>query len=140
MLKHQNTWNVREAFRKTFPIISLSVSQIFHFSFHTKSIIFISGYQEASKALFGSFYGSNVFHSNPKDAQSSNGGHTQKIETTTEKFTWGYQTIPTLYSVYQKVEIFPPFLMFIVNPETLFFMYYAFGYEFSFGDRPVLVA
>jgi hypothetical protein len=58
-----------------------------------------------------------VFHSKTtKDAQTSNGAHEQKIETTTEKFTWGFQTVPTLYSVIQKVEIFTyfQFLMFFV--------------------------
>lgn len=66
--------------------------------------------QEASKALFGSFYGSNAIHSknnqNFKADRNVNGGDSRanKVETTTEKFTWGFQTIPTLYSVYQKVE------------------------------------
>lgn len=61
--------------------------------------------QESSKALFGSFYGSNAFHSNGKD-RNSNGGNLNenRIETTTEKFNWGYQSVPTLYSVYQKVD------------------------------------
>ena len=70
-----------------------------------------------NKALFG-FASVNSphndkFHSNDmsqkryeiKNNGNSNGNkdHNHKVETTTEKFVWGFQTIPTLYSIYQKV-------------------------------------
>jgi hypothetical protein len=64
------------------------------------------------KALFGSFYGSslsnnNAFHSkNTQNHNSlSNGANLRAnhVETTTT-LTWAFQAVPTLYSVYQKVE------------------------------------
>lgn len=75
-----------------------------------------------NKALFG-FANVNSphndkFHSNDmsqkryeiKTNGNSNGNNNHinhnknhKVETTTEKFVWGFQTIPTLYSIYQKV-------------------------------------
>lgn len=60
--------------------------------------------QEANKALFGSFYGSKTLHSSSKKDEQNSNGVEKKVETTTEKFAWGYQSVPTLYSVYQKVE------------------------------------
>lgn len=64
------------------------------------------------KALFGSLYSSNynAFHTktkqNYKHDRNSNGANLRanQIETTTEKLTWAFQAVPTLYSVYQKVE------------------------------------
>jgi len=72
--------------------------------------------QDSNKALFGSFYGNsnnagNALHSNGNlnEKHSNDGINSRvagsKIETTTEKFTWGFQTVPTLYSVYQKVTL-----------------------------------
>jgi hypothetical protein len=64
----------------------------------------VAEWQEANKALFGSFYGSKTFHSSGKKDERTSNGVEKKVETTTEKFAWGYQSVPTLYSVYQKVE------------------------------------
>lgn len=62
------------------------------------------------KAFFGSFYSNNKLHSraNNRNSQSSNGANlhatAKQIETTTEKLTWAFQAVPTLYSLYQKVD------------------------------------
>lgn len=63
------------------------------------------------KALFGSFYGSslssnNPFHSKNNQNSISNGANNLRanhVETTTT-LTWAFQAVPTLYSVYQKVD------------------------------------
>jgi hypothetical protein len=58
------------------------------------------------KAFFGSFYSNNKLHSraNNRNSQSSNGATAKQIETTTEKLTWAFQAVPTLYSLNQKVD------------------------------------
>jgi hypothetical protein len=53
------------------------------------------------KALFGNFYGNNAFNS--KNYPNHNNGADLR-EKAAEKLTWAFQAIPTLYSVYQKVE------------------------------------
>ncbi|XP_070490725.1 alpha-1,6-mannosyl-glycoprotein 2-beta-N-acetylglucosaminyltransferase isoform X1 [Chironomus tepperi] len=67
------------------------------------------------KALFGSFYGSSLSSNNAlhsKNTQNhnslSNGANLRAnhVETTTT-LTWAFQAVPTLYSVYQKVEVTP---------------------------------
>lgn len=60
------------------------------------------------KAFFGSFYGNNNKKAYKQNLQNSNGeklrGVVKQIETTTEKLTWSFQAVPTLYSsFYQKV-------------------------------------
>jgi hypothetical protein len=71
------------------------------------------------KALFGSFYGSSAYHAKTNQNHNnrerhSNGAslHTNEIDSPSEKLTWAFQAVPTLYSVYQKVE-FPPIYSFI---------------------------
>lgn len=63
------------------------------------------------KAFFGSFYSNSnkAFRSktSAQNSHNSNGANNlraaKQIETTTEKLTWAFQAVPTLYSVYQKV-------------------------------------
>lgn len=78
------------------------------------------------KALFGSFYGSNSYHSKKTHNSDSNGANLRanRIETTTEKLTWAFQAVPTLYSVYQKVELKILFSLFSSSSiDCLFFIY-----------------
>lgn len=82
--------------------VSLLYSFVFTNLHESQQTLIFVDVQDSSKALFGSFYGSNAVHSKVQDSNSN--GLVHNIETTTEKFTWGYQTVPTLYSVYQKVD------------------------------------
>lgn len=81
--------------------------QMIHFFY-----VAITSLQENNNKLFG-FASVNSphnekFHSNDMSQKrheiKTNGNlNGNKVETTTEKFVWGFQTIPTLYSIYQKV-------------------------------------
>jgi hypothetical protein len=71
------------------------------------------------KALFGSFYGNNAFNS--KNYQSHNNGADTR-EKATEKLTWAFQAVPTLYSVYQKVELIHLLLFLSLSPSLYIYI------------------
>lgn len=72
------------------------------------------------KAFFGSFYSNNK-KAYKQNLQNSNGanlrGVVKQIETTTEKLTWSFQAVPTLYSsLYQKVDTKMFLILFLEAP------------------------
>lgn len=93
------------------------------------------------KALFGSFYGSSLSNNNnafySKNTQNhnslSNGANLRAnhVETTTT-LTWAFQAVPTLYSVYQKVEYHKKYIYTICTKNFLFYMLFYKSKKSSF--------
>lgn len=111
------------------PIIYVCpLTNINHTQKNEKKNTHVSLMQE--KALFGSFYGSSLSNNNnafySKNTQNhnslSNGANLRAnhVETTTT-LTWAFQAVPTLYSVYQKVEYHKKIYIYTQYVQRIFF-------------------